>query len=336
MNGSKLHHYLPQFYLKFFADEKGLAWTYDRAKQQYLRLPPKVIAAENDFYSLPTEDAKARTIIEDMLAKLVEGPVAPVIKKLTTAYRPTQTELEHLAMFVSFQRVRVPGAHAQINTAMKEFGEEFTRSSFATRERVEAGCEAMRRATGEALDVDPEELVEFVQNGQWDLSIGRHAILAMMLDQALEMVLVVASLKWTFLFAAKGRAFITSDVPFVVVPPQGWAKETGVGLVTPGALQYLPLTSGVCLRMGEPDYGLRTRIVDSGVVRTINANVAANSERFIFANNDSSLRRAVRVSHTEVPSNEDRVKVTVVQEPEGARYIVDSFLSHARHYHDQM
>ncbi len=327
---------MPQFYLKSFADEEGLVWTYDRVKQQYLRLPPKVIAAENDLYSLSTADAKARTSIEAMLANLVEGPVVPVINKLTPAYRPTQTELEHLAMFVSFQRVRAPGAHEQINTAMKEFGKEFTRSSFATRERVAAGFEAMRRATGEVLDVDPEKLVEFVQNGQWDISIGRHAILAMMLDQALEMVPVVASLNWTFLFAAKGRAFITSDVPFVVVPPRGWAKEAGVGMVTPRALKYLPLASGVCLRMGEPDGGRRTRIVDGAVVRTINANVAANSERFIFANNDASLRRAVKVSHTEVPSNEDRVKVTVVEAPDGARYIVDSFLSHARHYHDQM
>ena len=329
-------HYLPQFYLKSFADEEGLVWTYDRVKQQYLRLPPKVIAAENDLYSLSTADAKARTSIEAMLANLVEGPVVPVINKLTPAYRPTQTELEYLAMFVSFQKVRVPGVLEQINTAMKEFGKEFTRSSFATRQRVAAGYEAMRLETGEALDVDPEKLVEFVQSGQWDISIERHAILAMMLDLAVEMAPTVASLNWTFLFAAQGRAFITSDVPFVVVPPQGWAKDAGVGIATPGALKYLPLAPGVCLRMGEPGDGRRTRIVDGAVVRTTNANVAANSERFIFAKNDANLRRAVKVSHTEVPSNEDRVKVAVVEVPDSARYIGGSFLSHARHHHDQM
>lgn len=336
MTCSKLHHYLPQFYLKSFAGKDGLVWTYDRANQRCLPLHPKVIAAENDFYSLPSEDARTRAIIEEMLANLVEGPVAPVINRLTSTYRPTQVELEYLALFVSFQRVRVPGIHQQMETVMKEFAKDFTRFSLATRERVAAGFDAIRRETGEDVDVDPEDLVQFVKNGQWDIDIGRHAILRMMLDQAVDMAPVLASLNWSFLFAAKGRAFLTSDVPFVVVPPQGSAKETGVGILTPGAVKYLPLTSGVCLRMGEPGCGVSTRIADGGVVRTINANVAANSERFIFADNDAGLQRAVRISEVGSPSNEDRVKVTVVEAPDGARYMIDSFLSHARHYHDQM
>jgi len=61
-----------------------------------------------------------------------------------------------------------------------------------------------------------------------------------------------------------------------------------------------------------------------------------NAERFIFANNNADLRRAVSLSHAEAPSDEDRVKVTVVEAPDGARYMIDSFFSHARHYHDQM
>lgn len=336
MSRPKRHHYLPEFYLRCFADDSGLVWTYDRARRITNRLPPRVIAAENDFYTLPTEDPRMRTLIEVNLANLVEGPVAPILRKLDPSFHPTRQEVEHLAMFASFQKVRVPGALDQVGSSFKEMMKEFTRSSFETVERVEETLASMRRETGEQHEADPQELVDLVRSGNWDIEVGRHVLLKTMLDLAINMAPVLLDLEWTLLFAAQGRAFITSDAPFVIVPPRGLPTEAGVGVITPYALKYLPLTERVCLRMGDPGGGLSVRTVDGAVVRAINANIAANSDRFILANNEPILRRAIKVSATECASDESRSSFSVVEGPMGGKYFVDTQLSKARHYHDGM
>lgn len=49
----KLHHYVPQFYLRLFADEDGYIWVYDKNTQKVFRTTPATIAAENYFYRVP-------------------------------------------------------------------------------------------------------------------------------------------------------------------------------------------------------------------------------------------------------------------------------------------
>jgi hypothetical protein len=51
MNVPKLHHYVPQFYLRRFTDPLGQLWLWDRDKDRIFRTRPRGIAAENDFYT---------------------------------------------------------------------------------------------------------------------------------------------------------------------------------------------------------------------------------------------------------------------------------------------
>jgi Protein of unknown function (DUF4238) len=52
MKSPKLHHYVPQFYLRRFTDAGGQLWVWDKVKDAIFQTNPKNVAAENDFYAM--------------------------------------------------------------------------------------------------------------------------------------------------------------------------------------------------------------------------------------------------------------------------------------------
>jgi hypothetical protein len=50
MNAPKLHHYVPQFYLRRFTDSSGQLYLWDRDRDRVFRTRPNGVAAENNFY----------------------------------------------------------------------------------------------------------------------------------------------------------------------------------------------------------------------------------------------------------------------------------------------
>ena len=50
MNAPKLHHYVPQFYLRRFTGASGQLWLWDRDRDHVFRTRPNGVAAENNFY----------------------------------------------------------------------------------------------------------------------------------------------------------------------------------------------------------------------------------------------------------------------------------------------
>lgn len=52
MGEPKLHHYVPQFYLRRFADPKGRLWLWDRDRDRIFQAGTNSVAAERHFYRL--------------------------------------------------------------------------------------------------------------------------------------------------------------------------------------------------------------------------------------------------------------------------------------------
>ncbi len=53
MSNPKLHHYVPQFYLRRFVDSAGRLWVWDRNTDRIFPTGPRSVAAESNFYLLP-------------------------------------------------------------------------------------------------------------------------------------------------------------------------------------------------------------------------------------------------------------------------------------------
>src|SRR5688500_9869985 len=82
MGRQKRHHFVPQFYLKRFAAEKGKLWVWERNADRVFRGAASAMAAEVDLYFLD-EFAKAGLsplVLEQQLAQL-EGNTQAITKQ---------------------------------------------------------------------------------------------------------------------------------------------------------------------------------------------------------------------------------------------------------------
>jgi hypothetical protein len=68
----RLHHYVPQFYLKRFRDASGRLYVWDRDNDRVFTTGPRALAAEQDFYHLDVyaERGHDPTTMERQLASL--------------------------------------------------------------------------------------------------------------------------------------------------------------------------------------------------------------------------------------------------------------------------
>ncbi len=77
MNSPKLHHFVPQFHLRRFADESGRLWAWDKQADRVFQTSPASIAAGTQFYRLTQYESAGHDplTMEKQLSDL-EGQVA--------------------------------------------------------------------------------------------------------------------------------------------------------------------------------------------------------------------------------------------------------------------
>ena len=94
-----------------------------------------------------------------------------------------------------------------------------------------------------------------MRGGRFELPIHKNRSLEMMISLASEFAKTLWGLNCAILHAPKNCSFITTDRPFVIAPPKDrsiiptWG---GVGLLTPGAKKFLPLTADMTIVFGDP------------------------------------------------------------------------------------
>ena len=107
-NEPKLHHFLPDAYLRRFADERGDLWVIDRKQGVVRRQSPEVTAAERELYTLEDDDGARDRSVESTLAGLVDGPAQQAIRVLDEGRRLAGEDAGKLAIFVAALYVRTP------------------------------------------------------------------------------------------------------------------------------------------------------------------------------------------------------------------------------------
>lgn len=222
MTEPKLHHYVPQFYLKRFADANSLLWVWDKLKDAIFKTSPKNVAAENNFY-LMQELADAGhdpNTMEKQLAGL-EANVAMITDQWI--YWLSDLELgkkidipainrEEVALFIAVQFLRTLD---------------------------------QREIVGTLGNVDPnntKELARMHTTLLWDLPIV-HAIR----DRIKNSV-------WIFGRNETEKPFITSDNPVAFKTPDNrqWMRA---GILSPGVYAVYPLSPGIVMYCHDPNEG---------------------------------------------------------------------------------
>lgn len=208
LNKPKLHHYVPQFYLRrFAAGKKRHILCHKRDKVDPITMTVRNAAAETGFYDVELEDGTVSKEIEIKLAEL-EDKVKPMFEMLVNSGAMlTGADRNTFAYFMAMQKVR-------------------TRL-----QRIEQ--ESIIPAMIDALGVDKSQL-------RFDIDFTQNEHIEMMIDLSVRLAPIIAERHWVVL-KSLNHDFITSDNPFVYHTPDEFrSKHLGTGLGN--ALEiYFPL-----------------------------------------------------------------------------------------------
>jgi Protein of unknown function (DUF4238) len=226
MSTPKLHHYVPQFYLRRFTDASGRLWLWDRNQDCTFATRPNSVAAENNFYHL-TELIKHGydpLTMEKQFSDL-EGQVALITDQWLGWLQQVEPEekieipdvnRENVSLYIALQFLRT----ADSREILAAFVEE-------SEKREPMSAEEKRRLHTDMLWDDKLvwELADRIQNAIW--LFGRNTT---------------------------ATPFITSDNPvaFRTGDNAMWLK---VGLYTAGTSAVFPLAPEVvmyCYPNGPP------------------------------------------------------------------------------------
>jgi hypothetical protein len=301
------NHYLSQEYQKGFADEDGKVWVFDRQTLKFLHLHPINVCVERDLYTTVDPDGKPQDLIEKGVFGFNEGKTWGVIEKLRQeAGSLSDEERAHLSLFVALMKFRTPVFDKQHDNTIELLTRWMAKAFNPTAEAV---GERLSKSSGrERTQDDPEvqELFRMIHEDSYGIESPRQNAIKMMLTIAVELAHAIQQMDWTVLKGPADCRLVTSDNPFVVIPPPGHPHEIlGFGPLTPGATSLFPLDMNrlLCLRM-DGISPLRYRWADRDRIRLANTLSAGQSDRFIIARDEAHLRSIVKKTKVDQWRNE--------------------------------
>ncbi len=178
---------------------------------------------------------------------------------------------------------------------------------FSSEKQAAAILKKVEEDTGQKIDISLKGLIDFVQGERYDLEISKEWRLEMMMSLGSELIGFFLNMDWLFLEAPNKSSFITSDNPFVLVPPKDCNPRGG--MITKGAKKVIPLSLKTCLIMGDYGQKIVSGSISSENVRKINLNIAAHCDRFIIGRDRALLERLVKITKIDKWKVESRVSV---------------------------
>jgi hypothetical protein len=284
------HHYLPQFYLRNFANSKDhrSVWVYSKAGNIVHSATPRNLGIEKDYHTVTLADGtKDRHTIEDTLAAL-ENVAAPVVQKILCGASLTSEDNQIFAVFAAQMFLRVPARRDNAGRMMSEMLKHAAQQLAANKESFHTDYKRFQQDTSDQSDVDPEELRQYILGDDYVLTVNPSAALGLSFGSMEVVSTCFRRMQWAFLYR-KGRfTFITCDNPVFccdpTIPPNTWH---GVGLMNPGVEVSFPLSPDAVAFASYHPKPRRAQKVGPEVVRRFNQQTIDSAYRYIFASEKS-------------------------------------------------
>ncbi len=273
MSVVKQQHYVPQFYLKNFANEKEQIWVYDKVTDKSFQTHIKNVAGERYFYDVPSLDQ--RTGVKQSVEKLlshVEDKMSEVLntllQKLATNnfIRLHDDQRNFLSIFMVVQMLRSK-EHRVMQEHSARSMSRFLKKRLTDQQIIEAfGSEALHPPTAESL-------AEVQASCLADQNLIR------------EMAMILNGHIWVIYKVRHSGEFLTSDNPFT---KRGHIKHPVrrlSGIRSPGIEISLPISPEFCLCLAERSFFIANEKYDGRVVDINDTQnmIYYNYERIKFA-----------------------------------------------------
>lgn len=219
MSTSKKHHYVPQMYLRNFADAKLRTQVVRLETKQSTTARISTVAATNHFHRL-TVNGEHSLHLEDAATALEGRAAQPLLRLIDPGKRMwplPDAERLTLAFFITFQYLRVPAARDTFSSLVEQLPEMLGPRLPAELQNLDVPLAHAASMIGDALPEGTGELCDR---------------------------------SWTVIDFQRKR-LATSDVPVVPLPDENTTEQTAAGLRSPGGL-YFPLSRQTALLIGPP------------------------------------------------------------------------------------
>jgi hypothetical protein len=301
-------HYVPQFYLAGFTDQRtgsGVLHVADVQNGTVRPGSPKNEAAITDFYRLDSREAPEAA---ESALSAIEDATAPIIREIedTLTLPPDQKRLATLLMFMAVQHNRVPRVRRKIEDFYGEIGHTLLALVTRTPEAFDQTIKGIEAATGTSMArASREDLVAALPNIKF--GVDQTTLVGEALATAEAVLVELARRRWILVTAASGVPdFVTCDNPVVLVPTRA-ALETRearfrLSLSLDATTVLYPLTARLAL-CGTREGRAGDRSVVAATfeqVTAVNCAIVLAAERFVYSRRprvyhkwDSGLRTRV-------------------------------------------
>ena len=262
---ARIHHYIPQAYLRGFGWQKGKNWylhAADLKKHHYFQPNTKNICAERDFMRFEMKGQSPDRLEKEM--GTFEGKARQALLHVAETRTFEGENRTYVLNLMALLAVRSP----QMRENMRDFQERVMKQvmslTLATKERWEGQMEQLK-AAGKAVNenVTYEEVKEFHERGEYKVNVRREFQIGSELKTHQTVLDTLAGRKWKLFYAGKDQGvFVTSDHPVVVswnhferIPPM-MRRSPGFGMSDTEVI--FPITHNCCL-LGRFEGGERRR-----------------------------------------------------------------------------
>lgn len=301
-NKPSKHHYVPQGYLRSFADTKNILFVTNKEFSTIRQTSPKGVGYIKDFYTVDTIDEKNSAEVEEKLSK-VETKSIPLLDKLTCANDLPNDEWADIAIYIALQYGRTPhmrnrmddAAVILVNNYLKDTLAEALNNpeKYAELERgmAEKNPDTPPMPTRESIAkmvLGPRILDEFnLDNGTYVQSVFR---------TAWEIADRLLKKHWTILHAPKGSSFITSDNPMTLDINRELLPHESLAILLPGVVRYFPINAKACLVITDETIkrGIGHQTITKNEVRKINKLLYSKALNYVISGNQKLLASLIR------------------------------------------
>ncbi len=270
------HHFVPQFYLRQWADENEKVWQYGFDGRPPIHVGIKNIAFERGLYTHPAKDKVTPLKTEDDLAEIESG-YAEIWPGIIDRAMNIQTR-HNIARFIALMFIRHPQRRETVRM-MNETWREIVQG-LATEAEVEITAEG-RVGKIRVQDVLDETKNEFVGSG----------FLKQMRETLEHIAKTLMARRWGIVFSEK-PAFVTSDCP--VVLDRGSCQRQVFGFRTPDTLILFPCSPTRLLVISDdwPQKFAHYKLTNADVFNRI---IAEGAVRFIYGReHDLELAKKIK------------------------------------------
>jgi hypothetical protein len=258
------HHYVPQKYLRGFAEteNKDAIWMYDKKLRKFTNPGIKSVAQEAGFYS---------DEVEQQLNELVEKPANRVLDKLRNQDRISEIERVHLAVYIAIMPKRVPKRRIkafsilpevfektinEVRAEIQEWGRTTQNKDLFERRLLETEIaeQSFRKKT-------PESIVEQIRK-PW---------------ASKQIISLVCAMPWRIVRSTRSDFFLTSDNPAY------FFEAYGIG--NPKSELTFPISTDLALFASWQGEQNSISYVQArpALIREANRRLISGAERFIFS-----------------------------------------------------